>query len=170
MIYFVTTDYLETNTTVGENVDAKITVPLIKSAADSYVRSIIGREFYKYLLDKYNNQTLNPDEAELVQEYIKLSIAWRTAADVVVNSSYQITNKGAQVQSGDFSNSPEYKAIMFNFHNLSDRASLYDNDLAKFLVKDKTKYPQFWADNNKDATARRLCEGGNNFNQNIMFI
>jgi hypothetical protein len=42
----------------------------------------------------------------LVQEYIKPAVAWRAASEVVVASSYQITNKGTQIQSGDFSSSP----------------------------------------------------------------
>lgn len=170
MIYFLTPVYLKEFTNVGQNVNDNISVPLIKNAADSYVRSIIGKSFYKYLLLKYNDQTLDADEIELVEDYIKPSVSWRAAADVVVGASYQLTNKGVQTQSGDFSQSPEYKAIMFNFHNTADKASLYDDMLAKFLVLDKTKYPQFWANDNKDATARRLCEGRNNFNTNIFLI
>lgn len=170
MIYFLTPVYLKEFTNVGQNVDDNISVPLIKNAADSYVRSIIGKSFYKYLLLKYNDQTLDADEIELVEDYIKPSVSWRAAADVVVGASYQLTNKGIAIQSGDFSQSPEYKAIMFNFHNTADKAALYDDMLAKFLVLDKTKYPQFWADDNKDATARRLCEGRNNFNTNIFLI
>lgn len=170
MIYFTTIDYIKENTNVAENVDSNIILPLVKNAADSYVRSIIGNEFYKYLLNKFNTQTLDTDEVELVQDYIKPSVSWRAAADVVVEASYQLTNKGIAVQSGDYSSSPEFKAISFNHHHTSDKASLYDDMLAKFLIKDKTKYPQFWADNNKDATARKLCGGSNNFNQNIFFI
>ena len=169
-IYFVTETYIKDYTNVGKNVDSNIITPLVKNAADSYVRSIIGNSFYKYLLAKYNNQTLDADEIELVEDYIKPSVSWRAAADVVIGASYQLTNKGNVIQSGDFSQSPEYKAIMFNFHNTADKASLYDDMLAKFLVLDKTKYPQFWANDNKDATARRLCEGRNNFNTNIFLI
>ena len=170
MIYFVTPDYLKTYTNVGQNLDDNNSVPFIKNAADSYVRSIVGNEFYKYLLGKYNSQTLDADETELVQDYIKPSVSWRSAADIVVEASYQLTNKGIQTQSGDYSSSPEYKAIMFNHHHTSDKAALYDEMLSRFLVKDKNKYPQFWADDNKDATARRLCEGRSNFNTNIFFI
>jgi len=170
MNYFVTTTYLKDNTSVGDSVDDKISVPSIKSASDSYVRTIIGNEFYKYLLNAFNNQTLTNDEIELVSEYIKPSIAWRAAGDITIASSYQIKNKGLQVQNGDFSNSPEYKAIMFNFHHISDKASLYDSLLINFLIKDKTKFPQFWADNNKDAKARKQCEGFNTFNKNMFFI
>lgn len=170
MIYFVTETYLKENTNVGNNLDDKNSIPFIKNAADSYIRSIIGNEFYKYLLNKFNTQTLDADEVELIQDYIKPSVSWRAAADIVIEASYQLTNKGIQTQSGDYSSSPEFKAISFNHHHTSDKASLYDDMLAKFLIKDKTKYPQFWADDNKDATARKLCGGSNNFNQNIFFI
>jgi hypothetical protein len=170
MIYFVTEQYLKQNTNVGANVDAAITTPSITVAADTYVRSIIGTPFYNYLLTEFNNQTLDADEVTLVQDYIKNAVAWRAASEIVVAASYQLKNKGIQTQSGDYSASPEYKALMFNVHHAADKASFYDNRLSEYLGSDKNKYPQFWAYDNRFAIARRHCETPNLFNQNIMFI
>jgi len=170
MIYFVTEKYLKENTTVGLNVDANILSPAIVTAADTFVRSIIGTPFYNYLLTEFNNQTLDPDEVTLVQDYIKSAIAWRAASEIVVAASYQLKNKGIQTQSGDFSMSPEYRAVMFNIQHTSDKATFYDNRLSEYLGSDKTKYPQFWAYDNRFAIARRNCETPNLFNQNIIFI
>jgi hypothetical protein len=169
MVYFVSTTYIKDATIVANNVDDKILTPAIKSAADAYVRNIIGIFFYNILFNKFNNQTLNSDEINLVQNYIKPAIAWRAAAEVIVAASYQITNKGAQIQSGDFSNSPEYKAIMFNFHHASDRASFYEDLLSKWLYDNKNLFPDFMNDANKDAIARR-CRPDNLFNSSIIMI
>lgn len=169
MVYFVSTTYLKDATVVANNVDDKVLNPSIKSAADAYVRNIIGIFFYNILLNKFNNQTLNSDEILLVQEYIKPAVAWRTAAEVIVASSYQITNKGAQIQSGDYSNSPEYKAIMFKYHHASDRAAFYEDLLSKWLYENRNTYPDFMDNNNKDAIARR-CKPDNLFNQSIILI
>ena len=160
MIYFVTEAYLKSNTTVGLNVDANIITPAIVTAADTFVRSIIGTPFYNYLLTQFNNQVLDPDEVTLVQDYIKNAVAWRAASEIVAAASYQLKNKGVQTQSGDFSMSPEYRAIMWNIQHTSDKATFYDKD----------KYPQFWAYDNRFAIARRRCQTPNLFNQNIMFI
>lgn len=170
MIYFVTENYLKLNTTVGLNVDANIITPAIVTAADTYVRSIIGTPFYNYLLTQFNNQVLDSDEVTLVQDYIKNAVAWRAASEIVVAASYQLKNKGIQTQSGDFSMSPEYKALMFNVHHTADKAAFYDSRLSEYLGSDKEKYPQFWAYDNRFAIARRHCDIPNLFNQNIMFI
>jgi len=170
MTYFVTEKYLKENTTVGLNVDANLIVPAIRTAADGFVRSIIGTYYYNYLLDKFNAQTLNADEVALVQDYVKNSIAWRAASELVVAASYQLKNKGIQTQSGDFSASPEYRAIMFNVQHTSDKAAFYDNRLSEFISSDKNKYPEFWSLENKEALARKNCGNNNLFNQNIIFI
>lgn len=170
MQYFVTEKYLKENTTVGQNVDALLTTPAIKTAADGYVRSIIGTHFYNYLLTKFNNQTLDADEVTLVQDYIKGAIAWRAASELVVAASYQLKNKGIQTQSGDYSMSPEYKAVMFNVQHTGDKAAFYDNRLSEYISSDKNKFPEFWSVENKEALARRNCKGPNLFNQNILFI
>jgi hypothetical protein len=169
MVYFVTTNYLKDSTIVANNVDDKILVPSIRSASDAYTRSIIGIHFYNILLTKFNNQTLNPDEIILVQEYIKPAVAWRAASEVVVASSYQITNKGTQIQSGDFSSSPEYRAIMFVNHHASDRASFYEDVLLKWMYDNRNTFPDFMSDLNKDALARK-CNPTNLFDQSIILI
>lgn len=169
MVYFVSTTYLKDSTIVANNVDDKILTPAIRSASDAYVRTIIGVHFYNILLTKFNNQTLNPSEVILVQEYLKPAIAWRASADVVVAASYQSTNKGIQIQTGDFSSSPEYKAIMFVHHHASDRASFYEDILQRWLYENRNTYPDFMSDLNKDALARR-CEPNNLFDQSIILI
>ena len=169
MVYFVSTNYLKDTTIVANNVDDKILTPSIRSASDAYVRTIIGIHFYNILLTKFNNQTLTPSEITLVQEYIKPAIAWRAASEVVISASYQSTNKGIQIQNGDFSNSPEYKAIMFVNHHATDRASFYEDILLKWLNENGNTYPDFMSDLNKDALARK-CGPNNLFNQSIIFI
>jgi hypothetical protein len=171
MNYFITEAYLKLNTDVTENVDANDIIPLVKTSADMWVRSILGTYFYKDLLTKYNNQTLNADETTLVQDYIQSSVAWRSAADCVVSLSYQLKNKGIQTQRGDFSDSPEYKALMWNYHNKDQKANFYDNRLKTYLIENKDLYPVFLDDLNIDSTAKRECGGDDSsFQDSIFFV
>lgn len=169
-IYFCTEDYIKEQTSITRNVDVADIFPLIKTAADMWVRNILGTYFYNYLLTQYNSQSLTTDEIALV-EIIKPAVAWRATAEAIIDLSYQVKNKGVQTQFGDNSSSPEYKAIMFLHHNKSDKAAFYDNRLSVFLVENKDLYPKFLNKLNIDSTAKTLCnQGGNNFDQNIMFI
>lgn len=170
-IYFVTDTYLKNNTTVGSNVDIKDILPLVKNSADMWTRSIMGTYFYKDMLVKYNNQTLSADELNLLEE-MQPAIAWRAASDSVVELSYQLKNKGIQTQSGDFSTSPEYKAIMFNHRHIEQKAEFYENRLYTYLKDNKTLFPVFMDALNKDSKVIiDINTGGNsNFNKNIFFI
>jgi hypothetical protein len=116
-------------------------------------------------------QTLDAAETILVQEYMKPAIAWRAATETIVTTSYSIRNKGIQSQSGDFSASPEYKAIMFTYHHYSDKADYYDQQLIDFLKENREEYPAFMSDLNKDAKiSKHGCNDPNAFGGGIMFI
>lgn len=161
MVYFVTENFIKTTTPVSENVDANDIMPSIYTAAMGYVRPIIGTVFFNDLLTKYNAQTLNNDEINLVQDWIKPAIAWRACQQISISATFQLKNKGLQTQSGDFSQTPEYRAAMFVSHEYGDRAAMFENLLLKHL-EDKTVaalYPVFLQNNNKEALARRKnCE------------
>ena len=171
MVYFVTETWLKENTNIGDNVDAKKIVPLIRFAAESYTKDVIGIPFYKELLTKFNNQTLSNEEASFISDYLKPSIAWRAAADSAQSTSYGVFNKGVQKQSGDFSQSPEMREIMFVYKHANDKASFYDKMVIDFLSESsKTDFPTFWSNENRFAIARKSCKGGDTFNKNIIFI
>lgn len=171
MIYFVTPEYLKSNTTVNQNVDVNDVVPLVKVAAEFVVKIEIGSYFFNDLLTKFNNQTLNGAEEILVQEYIKPLIAWKAAAEAVINTSYQIKNKGVQTQNGEFSSSPEMKAIMWLFHHYNDKVSFYSQRMVEFLSKNWEDYPELFSPLNKDTRIKKWdCGGINQYQGGILFI
>jgi hypothetical protein len=169
MIYFCTEIWLKENVLIGDNVDAKTLMPLVKSAADSWTRSTLGNMFYQHLLQGFNDQTLNNDELDLVNDYIKFAVGYRAAADAAILLSYQIKNKGIQKQSGEFSNSAEMREVNFISHHLSDKASFYENRLYDFLKENMDLFPELTDRANKDSRVKK-CSDQNNFNQNIFSI
>lgn len=166
-IYFITQNFLYTNTPIQANVDFKEILPLIKGSADMWTRNTLGTLFYNDLLTKYNAQTLSADETTLV-EYIQLSIAWRTAAESVLELSYQITNKGVQTQSGDYSVSLELK-----YQKYVDKAEFYENRMQSWLLTNKLLFSVFMDDNNKTDSGAHLslmCKSNNSFISPIQLI
>jgi len=154
MTYFITEAYLKLNTPITANVDVTELNPLIKVAADSYVRSILGTYFYNYLLTEYNAQTLDTPpatgEVTLVQDYIQMAVAWRTCAEAVMSVSLQLKNKGVQTQSGDFSAAADKSTTSMLFHHYRDKADFYDQRLMNYLIDNKNLYPNFLNPLNND--------------------
>lgn len=169
MIYFITEQYLKNNTPITANVDVKDVVPYIKTQSDMRVQPILGTYFYKSILTKYNDETLTPDEEELVR-YIQPIVAWRSAEDAVFGLSYQLKNKGLQVQSGEFSTNVTQSEIAFSMSHYGQKAQFYERRLVSFLEDNKSLFSDFTSKLNKDSDIKPTDKGTSDFNDSIMIV
>jgi hypothetical protein len=157
MNYFITENYLKTNTPITANVDVTDVTPYIATQAQLRVMPILGTVFYNYLLTKYNAQTLNNDEEALVA-YIQPVIAWRSAEDAVFGLTYQLKNKGLQTQFGDFSSSVTRSEVAFGMEHYAQKASFFETRLTRYLIANKALYPEFTSEANKDTDLRPMID------------
>jgi len=112
MLYFITENYLKTNTPITANVDVTDVTPYIATQAQLRVMPILGTYFFNYMLNVYNTQTATNDEETLIK-FIQPIVAWRSAEDAVFGLTYQLKNKGLQTQNGDFSSSVSQREVAF---------------------------------------------------------
>lgn len=157
MNYFITENYLKTNTPITANVDVTDVTPYIATQAQLRIMPILGTVFYNYLLTKYNNQTLTNDEQALVA-YIQPVIAWRSAEDAVFGLTYQLKNKGLQTQFGDFSSSVTRSEVAFGMEHYAQKASFFETRLTRYLIANKDLYPEFTSAANKDTDLRPMID------------
>jgi len=157
MNYFITENYLKTNTPITANVDVTDVTPYIATQAQLRVMPILGTVFYNYLLTKYNTQTLTNDEQALVA-YIQPVIAWRSAEDAVFGLTYQLKNKGLQTQFGDFSSSVTRSEVAFGMEHYAQKASFFETRLTRYLIANKALYPEFTSEANKDTDLRPMID------------
>ena len=153
MIYFITENYLKLNTTITANVDVNDLVPFVKTASDMSVQPILGTYFYTDLLTKYNAQTLSGDET-LLTEMIQPCVAWQTCSDAVIGLSRQLKNKGLQSQSGDYSNSADFREITFYTDHYAQKKDFYINRLVNFLDINKDLFSAYTSELNKDSNMK----------------
>ena len=168
-IYFVTENYLKVNTPITANINITEVLPLVKGAADMFTQHTLGTYFYQDLLVKYNAKNLNTDE-EILVALMQPSIAWRTCADAVIELSFQLKNKGIQTQSGDNSASGEAKMVQFMNRHYSQKAEFYEQEMWKYLIKNKALYPEFISSLNNNSALLNECSGNESkFNSPIFF-
>jgi hypothetical protein len=158
-LYFITETEIKTTTNVGRSVDATQIMQYTRTASDMWVRSILGTFFYNHLLGIYNGlispSVFTSDEQDLVDNFIKPAVAWRTASEVVIAASYQLRNKGLQKNQGDFSTYPEFRETGFVDQHTEQKAQFYENRLLQFLEKNgKTLFPEFASTDNNDSKAK----------------
>jgi hypothetical protein len=184
MLYFITENYLKTNTPITANVDVTDVTPYIATQAQLRVMPILGTVFFNYMLDVYNNQTATNDEETLIK-FIQPIVAWRSAEDAVFGLTYQLKNKGLQLQNGDFSSSVSQREVAFGMEHYAQKAAFFEQRLIKYLIKNKNLYPGFISETNKDTDLRPMiechgcsgcCDGhcnyenGNGYNTQILIL
>ena len=127
--YFVTQTFLQENAMFADNIDALAYTPLIQVASKSFLKPLLGSYFFQDLLDKYNSQTLDANE-EILVEMVQYAIGWRVAAEGVISLTYQLKNKGVQIQNGDNSEAPEDKVIWKLSDHYIQKAIYHQNEIS----------------------------------------
>ena len=169
MIYFVTETYLKNNTPITKNVDVKDVTPYIRPASDMRVQSILGTYFYEYLLTQYNSQNLSQDETSLVEK-IQPVVAWRAAENAVFGLSYQLKNKGVQVQFGDYSQNVSQGEIAFVMDHYGQMAAFFEKRLINYLLENKDLFAEFTSALNKDSDIKPVDECTDDDYDNTMMV
>jgi hypothetical protein len=169
MTYFITENYLKVNTPITKNVDSTDIAPYIKPASDMRVQSILGSYFYEYLLTEYNAQNLSTDEETLVEK-IQPVVAWRAAEQAAFGLSYQLKNKGIQVQFGDYSTNVSQSEIAFIMDHYGQMAAFYEKRLINYLLEYKDLYPNFTSTLNTDSDIKPVDDCDNTDYDNTMMV
>jgi len=145
--FFISENYLKTKTVFNKNIDASDIVPNISAAQDMFIENILGKNFCDYLLNKYDNQSLSPDEISLV-ENIKPALAYRAAELTLPFVQWQIKNKGPQSMNGENTQSIDIQSFNYLRNEIRNRAEFYETKLIKFLNENKNKFAKYTNNNN----------------------
>jgi len=171
MIYFITENYIKTQTPVTRNVDVNEITPFVKTCSDRRIQPILGSYFYNDLLTKYNAQTLSADETTLVQK-IQPCVAWYSAAEAVMALSYQLKNKGIQKQNGDFSESVGKDEILLMYDHYQSEAAFYEQRIRIYLKEYKDLFSAYTSTLNTDSDMKpdKNTQTNTGYTNNIIVI
>jgi hypothetical protein len=172
MIYFITENYLKKNTPITANCDVNDILPWVRPAAETRILPILGTYFFNDLLTKYNAQTLNANEEELVK-FIQPCLAWRAASFVVYSLSRQLKNKGLQVQNSDNSDGVDLKEVTFGMDHYGQIGAEYQRTLINYLIKNKSNFPSLTSSLNTDSSVKEQLNPSNvdeGFTDSILII
>lgn len=170
MNYFITEDYLKSNSPITQNVDAKDIIPFIAPASEMFIQPILGTYFYNYMLTGYNAQSLNADEFALYK-LLQPAIAWRAAADAVYALTYQLKNKGVQTQNSENSDVADAEQVVMLKRHYDQKAEFYEQRIIKHLIINKDLFPEFTDKLNNDCSITdMLPQKDSGYNQDMLMI
>jgi hypothetical protein len=141
--YFISEQYVKDNSPITNNIDPKLIYPHVDGAEKLWIRNVLGSEFYTYLKAAFDAETLNSDEIELVQNWIKPAELWRAIAMAIPWMQWSVRNKGLQTQNSDYSASAGTSETKYMINEADNRAQFYEDQLKRYLCKNENLFPQF---------------------------
>lgn len=169
--YFVTENYVKDETPILLNVDFKTLAPWMKTAAETKVKNVLGRNFYTYLLEKYNDEDLTTEEMELVDQ-IRPVVAWYGASYAIPDLNKKLGNKGQQRQNGTFTQPVQDIDEIRASDQYAAAGRFYMDELKLFLKERGQEFPQYMESQNRKSEGFKSpdSEEGIGFNDSIVII
>lgn len=135
--------YIKNNSPVTQNVDPKDLFPHVISSQQMYLRVFLGAEFMEDLQVKFANQTLNPDEIDLVQNYVQPYLLYKTLQLALPFMQYNLRNKGLMVNTDDSAGAAGFPEFKYMLNEVKGRSDTNEILLRKFLETNGKNYPLY---------------------------
>lgn len=155
---FIDEDYLYDNTLIERNVDGAKINPMIFKAQDMHIAEALGSDFYnRLMIGTYHylgiqepggptidpSLALNPDEEELLIDFIQPALAEWTHYMLVSQLRTKLTNKSASNEFSQYSNTAERADIQDIKGELRNMAEFYTARLIKHLCLHEKLFPLY---------------------------
>jgi hypothetical protein len=150
VVYFISTEYLRTNTPIEANVDDTKLTPYIIQAQDTYLQEGIGETFYDRLKDGVANNNLNADEQAFMRNFVQPQIAQYAFYLAMPFIAFKATNKSVSKESSEYSAPAELNELKFLRNNVLDIAEFYKRRMIKYLLDHPSMFPQYNNPNSRD--------------------
>jgi len=146
LVKLISETYLKEIAPINLNVDMKDLVVHIVPAQDLHIQPILGTNLYNEILEAYSGQTLSANQIKLV-EYIKPAVAFKTIELALPFLTFNIKNKGLQLQFGDNSKEVELEVVNYMRNEVKNLAEFYSERIVQFLYINSNLFPSYIAPN-----------------------
>jgi hypothetical protein len=141
-VLFTSETYIRENSVFNLNVDTKDIYQSAYVAQDMYIEPILGTNLYEALQLSYSAQTLTPDE-EILMSFIKPVVAWRATQLTLPFITFNVKNKGPQLQNSDYSNGIGTAELFYIKKEVENRAEWYAQRLLNYLCQNGNLFPLY---------------------------
>ena len=142
-VYFISTSYLKTNSTINENVDDKLLKSAIKEAQEIYIRDIIGSGLYDELQTQAFAGTLTANNTTLLDSYIAPCLKYYTITESMLPMTFKLMNKSVATRQAENATAITIDELTLIEQRFRDKAEYYANRLRDYLRENTNTYPLF---------------------------
>jgi hypothetical protein len=140
VVYFISQEYFLANTPVEDNVDWDKISPYVIQAQQLYLQQSIGETGLNALSEGIKNNTLTPDEQELMRAYIQPLVTQYSFWLCLPFINFKATNKALSKESSEYSQAADLDEMKFLRSNVKDAAEFYQRRLVKYLADHPGKF------------------------------
>lgn len=147
-VLLVGEDYIKSNSPISNNLDDKYLLPSIAHAQRSQLEETIGTQLLKKLQELVGTSTIDDEGNEhykiLLDDYIQDYLMYLAIADVVVSTSFKISNFGLNRTDDEKVYSASYSEVMQLKSYLLDKANFCRFRLQRFLIANYEQFRELW--------------------------
>jgi hypothetical protein len=143
VVLLVSENKLKAFTALHENVRVEDVAPFVLQAQDLFLQPQLGTKFYKELKDGVLNNTLTPDETELLEDYIAPMLIHRAFALSVPFIKYKVVDKGVVSGTSETSTQTSLDEVQYLISKIEDTAEFYAQRLREFFFDHPGMFPAY---------------------------
>lgn len=145
-VLLVSEDYIKTNTSISDNICGDFILPSIYFAQHQYLEEFLGSAMVRKLQELVAEDTINLVEnvkyKELLDDYILDYLAYMVVVEVIVATSFKISNMGSTRTDGEKESNISYNEVMKLKDYYKDKADYIQYRTQRFLIAHYNDYPE----------------------------
>lgn len=148
-VLLVGEDYIKSNSPISNNLDDKYLLPSIAYMQRSQLEETIGTNLLRKLQELVGESTIDDEENEhykiLLDDYLQDYLMYLAIADVVVSTSFKISNFGVNRTEDEKVYSASYNEVMQMKSYLLDKANYCRYRLQRYLIANYEQFTELWS-------------------------
>ena len=147
-VLLVSEDYIKSNSPISNNLEDKYLLPSIAYMQRSQLEETIGSQLLRKLQELVGENTIDNEENQhyknLLDNYVQDYLMYLAIADIVVSTSFKISNFGLSRNEDEKVYSASYSEVNQIKNYLLDKANYCRYRLQRFLIANYANFKELW--------------------------
>lgn len=148
-ILLISAAMLKDRTPLHTNTDEKLIYPVVKICQDMFIHPILGSTLFNKIVTDVDAGTISGLYKDLLDDYIIDCLCWHTLSKLVMDTTFQIWNKGMLRKQGDSTEQPSIEDLQAMANEYRIRGEWYGERLRLYLIANSTTtvLPEYYTGN-----------------------
>jgi hypothetical protein len=142
-VFFISEDYLKTNTSISENIDSGELRFCILTAQNINVQETLGQPLYEEIQLQVSGNTLTPDNRFLLDKYIVPATTQWAFYHGLDNFFVKWVNVGLVQNRNEQGSNIDIRTFKYLKDNARSTAEFYDQNMRRWLCAKSNLYPKY---------------------------